>query len=103
MLLHVVDREGNPHELTAQPPASLMEILRDVDYGVLAICGGSCACATCHVYVAPDWLDRLSPPHGDERELVDSLEHRNETSRLACQIHLTQDLDGMCVTLAPEE
>lgn len=103
MLLHVVDREGNQHELTTQPSTSLMEILRDFDFGVLAICGGSCACATCHVYIAPEWLDRLAPQHGEERELVDGLEYRRDTSRLSCQIQLTQDLDGMCVTLAPEE
>lgn len=103
LLLRVVDREGNQHEVNAQPSGSLMEALRDLEYGVLAICGGSCACATCHVYVANDWLDRLPPQQGDERELIDNLDHRQDTSRLSCQIHLTDALDGLSVTLAPDE
>jgi 2Fe-2S ferredoxin len=103
MLLHVMDRDGIQHELTAHPPTSLMEVLRDVEYGVLATCGGSCACATCHVYVAPLWLEQLPPQHSDERELVSGLEHRHSTSRLSCQIQLAPALDGLCVTLAPEE
>jgi 2Fe-2S ferredoxin len=80
-----------------------MEALRGVEYGVLGTCGGSCACATCHVYVAFDWVDRLPPQHADERELVRDLEHCRDTSRLACQILLADELDGLSLTLAPEE
>lgn len=103
MLLRIVDREGNQHEMNASPSDSLMEALRSLEYGVLAICGGSCACATCHVYITSDWLEQLPPPQSDELELIASLDHRRETSRLSCQIRLSDALDGLRVTLAPDE
>lgn len=103
MMLRIVDREGEQHEVTAPPSGSLMEVLRSLEYGVLAVCGGSCACATCHIYVAEEWLARLPPQHPDERELIQDLEHLRATSRLSCQVQLAVELDGLCVTLAPEE
>src|SRR4051812_29672882 len=57
--LRVVDRDGVEHEVDANPGFTLMENLRDLEYGVAAICGGMCACATCHVYVDPEWFPRL--------------------------------------------
>jgi ferredoxin, 2Fe-2S len=101
--LTVVDRESNEHEMQASGSGSLMEVLRDLEFGVEAICGGMCSCATCHVYVAPEWLERLPQQHSDERELVSELQHRRESSRLACQIRLVPDLNGLRVTLAPHE
>jgi ferredoxin, 2Fe-2S len=101
--LQVVDRQGNAHEVTVVPVGSLMEALRELEYGVAAICGGMCSCATCHVYVDERWSERLSPRHGDEVELLAQLEHRAEHSRLACQIRLSSQLDGLRVRLAPEE
>lgn len=80
-----------------------MEVLRVFDYGVPAICGGMCACATCHVYVAPEWADKLQPPQSDEHEIVSELGHRQDTSRLSCQVRLSEGLDGLSVTLAPDE
>jgi 2Fe-2S ferredoxin len=80
-----------------------MDVLRDLEHGVLAICGGVCSCATCHVYVAPEWLGLLPGQQDDERELLAGLEGRQATSRLACQIRLVEALDGIRVTLAPEE
>lgn len=103
MMLRIMDREGGQHETDVQPSGSLMEALRDLEYGVLAICGGSCACATCHVYVAEEWVDRLPPQHSDERELIRDLGHWRATSRLSCQIQLADELDGLSVTLAPDE
>lgn len=78
-----------------------MEVLRD--YGVAAICGGVCSCASCHVYIAPEWVDRLPPRLDDEQQLAGALSHYRERSRLACQIPLHAGLDGLSVTLAPEE
>jgi len=60
--LIVVDRDGRAHDIDAKPGARLMEILRELDYGVAAICGGLCSCATCNVYVEPSWAERLPPP-----------------------------------------
>jgi 2Fe-2S ferredoxin len=69
----------------------------------LALCGGCCSCATCHVHVDPDFAALLPPMSEDENDLLDSSDHRNETSRLSCQIHLTAALDGLRVTIAPED
>jgi 2Fe-2S ferredoxin len=101
--LHVVDRDSAEHEVDAGTEGSLMEVLRALEYGVTATCGGMCACATCHIYVAGDWADKLPAQQSDERELVNELVFRREESRLSCQISLSQALDGLRVTLAPEE
>ena len=101
--LNVVDRDGGEHEVETPAQGSLMEALRELDYGVAAICGGMCSCATCHVYIAPEWADKLRARQSDESELVSELQFTRDTSRLACQIPLTQDLDGLRLTLAPEE
>jgi 2Fe-2S ferredoxin len=101
--LYVTDREGNEHEVGAREQDTLMEALRELDYGVAAICGGMCSCATCHVYIAPEWAAKLAEPQGDEREIVGELSDLRETSRLSCQIPLSPALDGLRLTLAPEE
>lgn len=70
---------------------------------ILALCGGNCSCATCHVFVAEEWLDRLLPMGSDEDDLLDSADARQPNSRLSCQIPVTEDLDQLKVTVAPEE
>ena len=55
----VTDRDGNQHEVEGRAGLKVMETLRELDYGVLAICGGLCSCATCHVLVSPDWIEKL--------------------------------------------
>jgi 2Fe-2S ferredoxin len=102
-LLKVVDREGIEHAVDGKVGLKVMETLRDLDYGVAAICGGMCSCATCHVYVDPDWRDRLPAPMADERELLSDLAHYDDGSRLSCQIEFTPQLDGLRVTIAPDE
>jgi ferredoxin, 2Fe-2S len=102
-LLKVVDRDGVEHEVEARTGLKVMETLRELDYGVAAICGGMCSCATCHVYVDPEWRDRLPPPQSDERELLNELSHQTEQSRLSCQIEFTPALAGLRVTIAPDE
>lgn len=64
---------------------------------IVAECGGSCACATCHVVVAGPWWDRLDAMSSDEDEMLEFVSGRRPTSRLACQIRLTNDLDGLTV------
>ncbi|AMN47903.1 hypothetical protein ACG33_12505 [Steroidobacter denitrificans] len=103
MKLNVVDRDGQTHELEVPAQGSLMEALRDPDYGLAAACGGMCSCATCHVYVAPEWIDRVPDRQSDEHELLTELEFAQKHSRLSCQIPLGAHLDGLQLTLAPEE
>jgi ferredoxin, 2Fe-2S len=102
-LLRVVDRDGIEHEVDGRPGLKVMEILRELDYGVAAICGGMCSCATCHVYVDPQWVTRLPPPMSDERELISELTATQENSRLSCQVEFTEELAGLKVTIAPDE
>jgi 2Fe-2S ferredoxin len=102
-LLRVVDRDGHEHEVQAKPGLKVMETLRELDYGVAAICGGMCSCATCHVYIDSDWVARIPAPMSDERELLSELSHRKENSRLSCQVELSDALSGLRVTVAPDE
>lgn len=100
----VKDTSGTEHIVEARPGTSLMEVLRELDYGVAAICGGICSCATCHVYVSPDWIGKLPDQHSDEKELLMGLDNwKPERSRLSCQIPFTPALDGIEVEIAPEE
>ncbi len=102
-LLRVVDRDGIEHEVEAKTGLKVMETLRELDYGVAAICGGMCSCATCHVYVDADWQARLPAAMSDQRELLSELSHHQANSRLSCQIEFTPDLAGLRVTIAPDE
>ena len=100
----VTTREGETKALPAEAGLSVMEIVRDngVDE-LLALCGGTQACATCHVYVDECFRDRLPPMSEDESELLDSSGHRTDRSRLSCQISFVPALDGLAVTIAPED
>ena len=98
--LQVIDRDGVSHEVEAKPGLKVMEVLRELDYGVAAICGGMCSCATCHVYVDPDWIDRLPQPLANESEMLDcTASERLSNSRLSCQIKLSAMLDGLRVRI----
>lgn len=100
----VTTRAGKDITLAAKPGLSLMEILRDGDVNeILALCGGCCSCATCHVYVDADDLARVGTAGLDEADLLDSSDHRTAASRLSCQIAFTAALDGLRVTVAPED
>ena len=99
----VVDRDGKEHVIDAKPGLKVMEILRELDYGVAAICGGLCSCATCHIYVDEAWVDRLPKKQSDEQELLNELtDYREKTSRLSCQVEFTPALDNLKVTIAPD-
>jgi len=102
-LLKVRDRVGVEHEVEAKTECKVMESLRELDYGVAAICGGMCACATCHIYVDPEWSNRLPAAQSDERELLAGLSQYTDRSRLSCQIQFTAALAGLRVTIAPDE
>ena len=102
-LLKVVDRDGVEHEVEARTGLKVMETLRELDYGVAAICGGMCSCATCHIYIDPEWADKLPAPMSDERDLLTELSHYRENSRLSCQVEITAALSGLKVTIAEDE
>ena len=102
--LIVTTRDGSEQEFDGGSNLSVMEVIRDSGIDeLLALCGGCCSCATCHVYVDPAFSDKLPEMTEDENDLLDSSDHRNETSRLSCQINLTAELDGLRVTIAPED
>ena len=102
--LIVVTREGEEREVMGDAGLSVMEVIRDNGFDeLLAICGGCCSCATCHVHVDPEFAAKLPPMSEDENDLLDGSDHRNETSRLSCQVMLTPELDGLRVTIAPED
>jgi 2Fe-2S ferredoxin len=102
--LIVVTREGEERELEAETGLSVMEIARDggIDE-ILALCGGCCSCATCHIHVDPAFADRLPAMSEDEDDLLDSSDHRDETSRLSCQVPFGAALDGLTVRIAAED
>jgi 2Fe-2S ferredoxin len=103
MKIQVIDRNGQPHALDWDTGQSLMELLRDADF-VLASCGGNCLCGTCHVYLNAAVYSQLPPPGSDEWERLEELNNfRVESSRLSCQISLTQDLKDTTLALAPYE
>jgi len=102
--LKVITREGAQQTIDASPEVSVMEALRDSGFDeLLALCGGCCSCATCHVYVDPAFAAALPPVTEDENDLLDGSPHRNDFSRLSCQIMMTDALSGMTVTIAPED
>lgn len=102
--LHVTNRAGEKHTLDAKTGTTLMEILRDADMDIEAICGGCCSCATCHIFIDGDWAAKMLELSEDEQELVEETESYKEgNSRLSCQITLTDDMDGLSITVAPEE
>lgn len=102
--LIVTTRDGTTTEVDAGDGLTVMETIRDNGFDeLLALCGGCCSCATCHVHVDPEFSDRLPPMSEDEDDLLESSDHRVPTSRLSCQIPFTHDLDGLRVAIAPED
>ena len=102
--LIVVTRDGTEHEIEGDTSLTVMENIRDAGFDeLLALCGGCCSCATCHVHVDPAFKDRLPAIGEDEDDLLESSDHRDENSRLGCQIPVTADLDGLKVTIAQED
>lgn len=94
-----VERNGTPRTIEARAGRTLLEIAWENDLDVEGACEGSMACATCHVIVDPDWFDRLPDPSEDEEDMLDLAYDIRKTSRLGCQITLTEALDGLVVRL----
>lgn len=100
----VTDRVGGQHDIEVKEGESLMEPLRQLDNGIEALCGGMCSCATCHIFVEPEWFGKLQAAQDDELELLEETEsYRAESSRLSCQVEFKPELDGIKFEIAPEE
>ena len=101
MKIIVTDQDGAVHELEGLDGWRVMEVIRDWGLNIKAECGGSCTCATCHVWVDEDWYGKLQPASDDEEDLIYSTLDQKPTSRLSCQILLSDELDGLKLTLTP--
>ena len=102
MKILVTDHDVIDHELKAIDGWQIMEIFRDEGLSIKAECGGSCACATCHVYVDESWVTRVPEKSEEEADMLDLAFDVQDNSRLSCQIDMTANLDGLKVTLAPD-
>jgi 2Fe-2S ferredoxin len=101
--LTITSTTGVTRTVDASDSLSVMENIRKAGFDdLLALCGGCCSCATCHVIVHPDDFAKLQPISADENDLLDSAEERTPTSRLSCQIPFGPSLDGLRVTIAKE-
>lgn len=103
--LHITDRQGQLHTVEAPTDMNmnLMEIIRSYEIepeGTVGICGGMAMCASCQCYIESD--HELSAPSDEEEAMLSEAFHVKESSRLGCQLHITEALEGLRVTVAPE-
>lgn len=93
--------DGTRYQVEGQPGHSLMEAARDAGVpGIIAECGGSCSCSTCHVYLDPAWTDCVEPAEGYEKDMLEFAYEPDEAlSRLSCQIRVTEALDGIVLRI----
>lgn len=97
-----ITSDGQPHQVEAEVGSTLMETaIRNMIQGIEAECGGACACATCHVYVDDAWFEKVGEPGPMEEDMLDFAFDVRPTSRLSCQIKVTDALDGL-VARIPE-
>ncbi|MGQ0700611.1 MAG: 2Fe-2S iron-sulfur cluster-binding protein [Panacagrimonas sp.] len=95
-----IEFNGAMHEIEVRSGQSLMEgAVGNMIPGILADCGGACACATCHVYVDPEWSERVGAPSDMEFEMLDVVTGREPHSRLSCQIRMSDEYDGLVLRL----
>ena len=102
MKLTVVTPDGKEHVLEGTNNWQVMEIIKHAGLPIRAECGGACACATCHVYVDEEWMDKIPPRKPEETDMLDMALEIRDTSRLSCQIVYGPELDGLRVTLAQD-
>jgi 2Fe-2S ferredoxin len=97
-----IERDGSRREVEAPLGLSVLEIARRHDIDIEGACEGSLACSTCHVIVDPEWYDLLKEATEDEEDMLDLAFGLTRTSRLGCQIIITEELDGLTVRLPSE-
>ena len=103
--LIVTDRSGAVRTIQGKDGLTVMAAIRDngAAEDPFAECGGNCSCATCHVYIDPAFAEALPPASAEESALLDSSDHRKETSRLSCQLTFQKELNGLRVQIAPAD
>jgi len=94
-----IERDGTPKEVEAPLGLSVLEIAHKNGVDIEGACEGSLACSTCHVVIEPDWYPKLVDASEDEEDMLDLAFDLQETSRLGCQIIMTEELDGLVVRL----
>jgi len=98
--LTVIEFSGKEHHLETEEGKSVMQAAVDALVpGIMADCGGSCSCATCHCYVDEAWLQRLPAVESAERDMLECALDPQDNSRLSCQLRITQQTDGLVVHL----
>ena len=98
--LLITGQDGTEHVLDAPNGYTVMEVIRDADLGLPAICGGGCDCATCHILLTPEWFEKVGGPNEFEEALVEEApEYDPKRSRLSCQITVSAEIDGLKATL----
>ena len=97
-----IEPDGTRKDVDAPLGLSVLEIAHRNDIDIEGACEGSLACSTCHVIVDPNWFNRLEEPSEDEEDMLDLAFGLTPTSRLGCQIIITEDLDGLTVTVPAE-
>lgn len=99
-----IGADGTRYEVEAENGSTVMEnAIRNGVPGIEAECGGACACATCHVYIGEDWRSLTGEPEPMEEDMLDFAYELKPSSRLSCQIHVTDELDGLVVTVPPRQ
>lgn len=95
-----IEFNGTSHEVDVPNGLSVMEGAVDNNIpGIEAECGGACSCATCHVYVDPAWVEKTGDPEHLEKDMLESAYDLKDTSRLSCQIEVSDELDGLVVRM----
>lgn len=100
-VINVIDTTGKNHILEAVEGWRVMEIIREHGLPMNGLCGGACACATCHVIVDDTWTDKLFPTRNEEENMLDTVPNVMPSSRLSCQLIYGEELDGLTVALDP--
>ena len=95
-----IESNGEQHQVNLENGQSIMQgALDNLIEGILGECGGCCSCATCHCYVDDTWLEKVGAPDAMEKDMLDSVVDPKSSSRLSCQIQMSDDLDGLVVRL----
>lgn len=101
--IHITNRDGSRTTVQAASDLTLMEVMIEHELDVEGVCGGAASCGTCHVHIAPNWFDQVGSPESTEADLLDGLMNTDKTSRLGCQIKISDNHDGLVVTTAQSE
>lgn len=100
--VHFIDPMGKRVEAEANPGDNLLDVAQALGLPLEGTCEGQMACSTCHVIVDADWFDKLSPAVEEEEDMLDFAAGVRRTSRLSCQITLTEEMDGLTITVPPD-